>query len=352
MKRILLLMMTPVLLILATGCEQGGPQIDLESSIPVKVEELQPRSIKEYVFATGTIEAVTGGQLQAFQQGTYRMKTNPRTRKPYAMGDKVSNREVIVSLYNPEFEFSVALDSKKLNFDISKREYEKQQKLYEKGGVTLRELTDAQSQYINAKYALDNAELQLIKLTVMSPCDGIITDLPFHAYDELIVTGTILGSVMDYNHLYTDITLPGKDMARIKTGQDVIVSNYGEQIDSIAGKIVQVSPVLDPDSRMFKARVSVGNPDNILRPGMFVKANIIVAQKDSALVIPKDVIIDRHGSKVVYAVEKGIASEREIEIGLSNRDEVEAISGLNADDRLVVEGYETLRNRSKVKIIK
>ncbi|MEZ5358123.1 MAG: efflux RND transporter periplasmic adaptor subunit [Candidatus Zixiibacteriota bacterium] len=353
MKRFLLCVCILSLIALFTpGCEDQGPQIDLESAIPVKVEDLQPRSIKEYIFATGTMEAVNGGEVKALDQGAYRLQTNPRTGKPYAMGDVVTKNEIIIKLYNPEREYSIALKSKKLNYDISKREFEKQQKLYEKGGVTLRELTDAESAYINAKYNLDDAELQLIKLQVMAPCDGVITELPYYPLDELIVTGNVVVEVKDNSRLYTDITLPGKELGRIKQKQEVIISNYGNEADSLVGEISQVSPALDPDSRMFSARVEVDNDSLLLRPGMFVKTNIVVAQKDSTIVIPKDVVLDWRGTKVVFIVDKGIAIRREIETGLANRDEIEVVNGLAKDERLVVEGYETLLNRSKVKIIK
>ncbi len=353
MKRLLIICcILPLIAMFIAGCDEDGPQIDLESSIPVKVEEIAPKAIKEYVFATGTLKAISGGMIKALQQGAYQLQTNPRTGKPYNMGDRVSKNETIVYLYNPEQEYNIALESKKLNFDISKREFEKQKVLYEKGGVTLTELTNAESNYINAKYNLDNAELQLLKLHVMAPCDGIIAELPFYPHDELIVTGIVVGEVYDYSQLYTEITLPGKELGRVKREQEVILSNYGEDIDSLIGTVAQVSPVLDPDSRMFSARLNVSNDSLSLRPGMFVKANIVVAGKDSTIVIPKDVIIERRGTKYVYIIEKSIAAERKIETGLANRDEIEIVSGLKVGDRLVTEGFETLRHRSKVKVIK
>jgi hypothetical protein len=85
---------------------------------------------------------------------------------------------------------------------------------------------------------------------------------------------------------------------------------------------------------------------------MFVKADIIVAHKDSAIVISKDLIMTRGQDKRVFVVERGIAVERPITIGIENPTEVEVRNGLNVDDRLVVKGYETLRNRAKVKITK
>ena len=68
--------------------------------------------------------------------------------------------------------------------------------------------------------------------------------------------------------------------------------------------------------------------------------------------IPKEVILDKRDGKTVFVVQKGVALARKIDIGLSNQAEVEVLSGLEADERLVVRGFETLRHRSKIKVIK
>jgi hypothetical protein len=85
---------------------------------------------------------------------------------------------------------------------------------------------------------------------------------------------------------------------------------------------------------------------------MFIKIDIVVEEKDSTLVIPREIILTRRGSKTVFIERRGIAIERRLVIGLANRDEVEVLKGLEADDRLVIEGFETLRNRSRVKVLK
>ncbi len=84
---------------------------------------------------------------------------------------------------------------------------------------------------------------------------------------------------------------------------------------------------------------------------MFVKAEVIVAGKDSTIVISRDIILMRRNRKIVFVVERGTAIERPITTGLENPDEVEITDGLKVNDRVVVKGFETLGNRSKVKIV-
>ncbi|UCC45346.1 MAG: efflux RND transporter periplasmic adaptor subunit [Candidatus Zixiibacteriota bacterium] len=340
------------LVLVISGCQEDGPEIDVQSSIPVRVEEIKYQPFQAYAFATGTVSAVKEATLKAQQAGYYQLQSNPRTGRPFAMGDRVVRGEVIVRLVNAEFENQIGYDSKKLNHDISQREYDKQKALYDKGGVTLRELTDAERTFIDARYSFDNATLQLAKLSITAPFNGYLVDLPFYSANQLVEVGSLICQVMDYSRLYSEVTLPGKEMSRVKQGQETLVTNYGRPDDTLFGVVTQVSPALDPDSRMFKVGIEISNDSLFMRPGMFAKIDIIVERRDSAIVIPKDIVLERRGDKVVYVVDRGIAVEHHLDIGLSNRQEVEVLNGLEVNDRLVVEGFETLRNRSKVKVTK
>ena len=104
--------------------------------------------------------------------------------------------------------------------------------------------------------------------------------------------------------------------------------------------------------RTFKGNISINNPKYLLRPGMFVKADIITNHKDSVIVIPKSIILSRQRGKTVFIVDRGVAAERIIETGLENITDVEVTKGLAKNDRVVTSGFETLSNKSKVKIIK
>lgn len=333
------------------SCSEEGPHIDVESAIPVRVQQVARQPIAEYLTATGTARAMREAQLSCLQAGLYGLQTNPRTGQPFAMGDAVTAGELLVVLDNPELVNQVAMDSKTLALASARREHEKQKALFEKGGITLRELNESERAFIDARYAVESAHLQLAKLEVRAPFDGVLVDLEHHGPGQRLDAGAAIGQVMAFQRLFAEVSLPGGEMRRVEPGQAVLVTHYGTAaVDTLAARVEQVSPVLDRESRMFKATLSIDNDSLALRPGMFVKVEIVVAAKDSALVIPKDVVLDRGDSKVVFVVEKGVALERRLETGLSNRDEIEVLSGLEVDERLVVGGFETLRNRSKVRV--
>ncbi|OGD11025.1 MAG: hypothetical protein A2Y86_00570 [Candidatus Aminicenantes bacterium RBG_13_62_12] len=351
MKKRLALVVSLTAALVLSGCKEESLTVEAESTIPVKTVELQPKSIQEFVTATGTAYAVRDVSLKTEQAGRYILHTNTRAGRPFRMGDGVRRDELIISLENPEFVNQVAYDSKKLQKESAQREFTKQQSVYEKGGITLKELNDAERAFIDSKYNFENAVLSLKKLEIRAPFDGVIVDLPHYSDKKWVETNTVVAQNMDYSRLYTELTLPGKDMENVAPGQPVVVSDYSRSEKTQTGSVTQISPALDPESRMFKLQVEVPNAGLLIKPGSFIKADIVVRRKDAVLVIPKTVVLDRRGAKAVFVVERGIALERRIQTGIENADEIEVVSGLKAGDRMVTEGFETLRDRSRVKII-
>jgi RND family efflux transporter MFP subunit len=149
-----------------------------------------------------------------------------------------------------------------------------------------------------------------------------------------------------------ETNLPEKYLSTVKPGQMVRITNYTLPEDTLSGKINELSPAINTETRTFKGKILISNPMLLLKPGMFVNADIIIRSKDSTIVIRKDLILSGPTGKKVFVVEQGTAFQREIIIGLENQEEAEIIKGLSLNDRLVTKGFETLRNRSKVKVIK
>ena len=180
----------------------------------------------------------------------------------------------------------------------------------------------------------------------------MIVDLPYHTQGTQVEAGVTMVKIMDYKTMYMDVQLPEKYISVIKPGQVVKLTNYTIPDDTIIGNVTQLSPAINADTRTFKGTVSIDNRDFLLRPGMFVKADIVTSRKDSAIVIPKNIILSRQRGKTVFIVDRGVAAERIIETGLENITNVEVTRGLAKNERIVTSGFETLSNRSKVKIIK
>lgn len=333
-------------------CNNQDEDLSKDISVPVSVMDIELQSIEKYIITTGTVSPLKEASIKAEISGNYRLLINPKTRKPYALGDKVNKGKRIIRLDNNEYQNNLQVNSKKLQLEISKQTLDKQKSLYEKGGVTLSELKNAEIQYINSKYAFQDALISGGKMTIKAPFTGIITELPYNTQGVKIDASAMLIQLMDYNKLQMEINIPEKNISMIKTGQSVEIMNYTLPNDTLKGAITQISPAIDSDTKSFKAFVEINNEELKLRPGMFAKGKIIITSVDSAIVIPKEIIQTKERGHTVFVVNKKLAQERIVNFGIENPDEVQIISGLDTLDRVIIKGFETLRNRTKIKEIK
>jgi RND family efflux transporter MFP subunit len=341
-----------VVLMIFTGCKNTDQNLNADAEIPVSVDDLKLRPIEEFINTTGT--ALPKGEIELTSKITayYYLENNPSAGRPWQLGDRVKAGALIARLEDKEYVNSIKLETNELNLELSESELKKQESLYEKGGVTLKDLKTASINFANAKTTVENAKLQLEKTRIVAPIDGVIVDLPYYTQSTQIATGSKIAKIMDYQIMYMDVQLPEKYISAIKPGQTVNLTNYTIPDDTIIGSITQLSPAIDSDTRTFKGKISVNNPDLLLRPGMFVKADIVTNHKDSVIVIAKSIILSRQRGKTVFIVDRGVAAERVIETGLENLTDVEVTRGLAKNERVVTSGFETLSNKSKVKIIK
>lgn len=337
--------------IIIASCNPEDSSIKTEIKIPVSVVSIKPQSISRFIETTGTVYSFKEGVMKSEIGGVYRLQRNPATGRPFALGDAVKAGQVLIRLEDREFENNLQLEGKKLNLDLTDDNLKKKKSLYDKGGVTQTELKNASIEYVNAKYAYQNAEIQSSKMSVKAPFDGVIVELPYHTDGVRVDIGQTLLKVMQFDQLLMDVKLPEKHLPEVTMNQVVQIANYNVAKDTIYGKISQISPVINADTRTFQSVLQINNEKRLLRPGMFIKAFILSEKRDGTIVIPKETVISRQDGKVVFTVENGIATEKKITTGLESLDVIEVTNGLKVNDRLVVSGFETLRNKSKVSVI-
>jgi len=341
-----------VVLVTLYSCRNQDQNLTADVEIPVTVEDIKLKSIEEFINTTGTAFPKGEIELKSKITASYYLEKNPQTGRLWQLGDRIQAGSLIARLEDKEYVNSIKLETNELNLELTESELKKQESLYEKGGVTLKDLKTASINYANAKTTVENSKLQLEKTKVVAPIDGVIVDLPYYTQSTQIETGKTIAKIMDYKVMFMEVQLPEKYIADIKPGQIVKLTNYTIPEDTIIGSISQLSPAISADTRTFKGNILINNPDYLLRPGMFVKADIITNHKDSVIVIPKSIILSRQRGKTVFVIDRGVAAERIIETGLENLTEVEVTRGLTKNERVVTSGFETLSNRSKVKIIK
>ena len=334
------------------SCNNKNNNPASDSVTPVWLEDVKHRSIEEYITTTGTAKATKTIEIKSEIAGLYRLQRNPKTGKTYQLGDAVESGAVIVRLENKEHENNTQLESKKLQILITEKEWEGQKTLLEKGGATQKDVNNAENAYINAKLALENAYIKLEQLNITAPFQGVIVDLPYLTPGVEAPSGSEIVDIMDYSKMYIETEFPENTLTKLTVGQNVHITNYNIKKEVLKGILTQISPALNEDTRTFSGYIEIDNPKLKLRPGMFAKADIITIRKDSILTVPKKLLKNNHGNKVVYTIDRNSAIEKTLQTGISDENYIEVVSGLEANDKIVRKGHEWLRNKSKVKIMK
>jgi RND family efflux transporter MFP subunit len=141
----------------------------------------------------------------------------------------------------------------------------------------------------------------------------------------------------------------------------VRVRSYPNEI--FVGKVIKISPVLDPMTRMASVEVLIPNSDHRLKPGLYGEVEITTWILDSVLVVPRHAVLESTSLKkiegkdevvktyFVYVVnDSSRAEQRELDVYYVNHSCVAVKSGVSVGDVMVVSGQNNLREGTKVKV--
>jgi RND family efflux transporter MFP subunit len=197
--------------------------------------------------------------------------------------------------------------------------------------------TAAEAAVIQAEAALDLARAQLAKATIKAPVDGVVS---FRGIDpgELANPGVPLLGLVGIRQVYVEINLTEELIGKVREGLPVEVRLEAFSGRSFTGRLANLAPAADSRSRAFPARVRLDNPAGLLRPGMFATVSFATDRRSGVVAVPTAALVDRNGQPVVFVVERGLAVERPVTLGLRNSRVSEITAGLQPGEELIIRG--------------
>lgn len=157
-------------------------------------------------------------------------------------------------------------------------------------------------------------------------------------------------SIVNYDSIKINLNIPEKYMNRVKIG-DIVLINIEFTDEEFIGKITRKSSAIDPLTGTFEAKVIIPNKKHKLKPGSFAKIRIVMDTK-KAVVIPKDALVEFEEEKVfVYKIIKNRAKKQYVKTGIIEGDKVEVTEGITPGDLLITTGLEIVKDGSKVNIV-
>jgi cobalt-zinc-cadmium efflux system membrane fusion protein len=157
---------------------------------------------------------------------------------------------------------------------------------------------------------------------------------------RVTVLGAAVGSeaelftIADLSTLWVEMAISPRDLPTVRLGQSVIVSGDGDTKGE--GRIVLLSPLLDPETRSARAVAELANADGQWRPGGFASVSLSTVERKVATLIPRTALQEIDGKKVVFARTAEGFQRREVQLGEESGTGVEIVSGLDHSAEIAV----------------
>ena len=276
-----------------------------------------------------------------------------------------------------------AMEKAGLALADAEKDYERTQRLFEKGAVTGKQLEAASSALEAAKLQVKEAEnayqgalltvkgveaeertvslkrrdaernlaelrADLARTVVRAPRDGIVLSCPVKA-GMSVPAGTALCAIGATRRLVVELPVNEVDIVQVRKGQKATITHEGLPGVKIPGEVETIPPqaLESGGERVFPVKILIDNTGGFLRPGMTVDTEIVTNHLAGVLTVPLLAILEEENAegdmeRYIFRVREGKAVKTRIVIGASNESEAEIRQGLAEGDAYVAGDYETI----------
>ena len=375
-----ILLLVLVLGLLVAGCGQQEEEV-AETEISVYAEPATLRDLAQVISYTGFIRGKEEAQVEP--------KIGARVTQIHVKpGDVVRTGQTLITLDSSDFvagvrqaEAAVATAqagleraqtgqvSQQVNLDLARTNLERLQSLYEAGGVSQREVEEAQrqvdllqtgeleasiaqarSQVAQAQAGLQQARNQLNNSVIKAPINGVVGSLNL-SLGEMARPGMAALVISDMSALELEVFVSESDISHIIPGSEVQVMIQAASEQFYAGRVEHIGSVADPARRNFPVKITLANPGGVIRSGMFGEVRIFSQTRTGVLSVPIAAVIPRGGQQVVFVHEDNRARQLEVETGMVNTEYVEIIRGLEPGQQVITRGNTLLNDGSLIRVI-
>jgi len=357
-----------------------------EDGVEVYTEEVERRTIERTVRASGQIDPRVKVNLSSQVVG--------KIEKLYVEeGDEVEAGQLIIELEKDAFLAARDRSSAELRIARSRQEQaridvqdavvklRRMERLFGDQIASQADLESAQLFHLSKELALEQsgeavtqaaatlqqAREELDKCSLYTPLTGRVIALDSEEGESVIPgtmnnLGSVIGTIADLSEILAEVEVDETEIPYLELGQDATVRVDALQGDEYSGRVVEIgssgfSNPRQPDVTFFRAKILLDAPDEKLRPGMSLRAEVSTAASPDTLVVPIQAVVERSpvGASesgddsaepidVVFVMDGGLARQVPVETGLSDTTHVEIVSGLDSSERVVTGPYRELRD--------
>lgn len=300
--------------------------------------------------AVGSTTAVQGVIVSTDQAGIVEKIT-------FESGQSVKQGDLLVQLEVSQEQ--AQLRSAEAQLRLAQANLLRQQNLL-KGRVSAQaDFDTAQAQFDEASARVQEVKALINKKTIRAPFSGVI-GIRLVNLGQYLESGAKIAPLQSLDPIFVDFYVPQQAFGQISAGQEVKVRADGLPDEVFTGKINAVDSIVDEATRNVRVQATFSNPKGLLRPGMFVNAEVPLPNPEHVVVLPATAVLFAPYGDTVYIVEemtdpkkgttyKGVR-QQVVKLGQSKGDQVAILSGVNAGEEVVTSGGFKLRQGAPVEI--
>jgi membrane fusion protein (multidrug efflux system) len=265
----------------------------------------------------------------------------------FSEGQQVRRGDLLVELDGEQARADLAIAEAALT--ESRSQYNRSRELY-----STKVLSESQLDQIEATLKANEARVaasrsRLGDTMIRAPFSGRV-GLRRVSVGSLVNPGTVITTLDDTSTIKLDFTIPETFLSDVTPGLSIAARSVAYPAHAFDGKVASVDSRVDPSTRSVTVRALVPNPSGLLKPGMFLTVRLSRGASD-ALVIPEQALVPEQGDVFVFVVKDGVAEKRLVKTGQRRVGEVQVVQGLAAEESVVTEGTQKLRNGTRVKLV-
>ena len=342
--------------------------------VPVEVAPIQRGPI--------ALERTFSGELEALAEFVVAPKVSGRVEHVFVnIADTVKRGQVVAELDNDEYVQAVAqaqadlevakanLSKAKSDLETASREFKRTQSLLKRGIASDSEfdaarqdqlakqaqLKVAEAQVAKAESSLETANIRLGYTKVTAGWTGGDEDrvVAERYVDEgqTVAANAQLLSIVELNPIVGVVFVTESDYARLKPGQLVSLTTDAYPDEQYTGRIDRIAPVFRKSTRQARIEMLIDNPQYRLKPGMFIRAAVVLSRVPEATIVPEQALTIRDDKSGVFIVGEDGRSVawREVKVGIREGDRVQ-VEGEGLSGRVVALGQQLVRDGSPITI--
>jgi membrane fusion protein (multidrug efflux system) len=317
-------------------------------SLPtVVVEIVAMRSLSKTVALTGAVTPTRTARLASPGEGP--VEACAVADCMVREGDRVKKGQVLLQISRNK---AVQAQLTAAGQAMKEQEAELQRitQLVQGGAVPGAQLDAARSKYENAKAQLSKAMESADDYLVAAPWDGIVSKV-YVTGGYYVAPRTPLIEIFDSASLVVQFAVSETQSTEVRDGMQVQVQLDAYPGKTFRGAVSRVYPQLDDRTRTRTVEATLSDPVDLI-PGMFARIQVILAHIPDAVTVPSySLVAAPDGGYTAFVSEGGKAVRRKLDTGLEADGRMHILSGLKADDRVIVAGHDKLKDGAMIKAL-